>query len=181
METDELISLIETAAAPFVPEQAAIFAESVRQDLAFLYEETSPADVEGRERGEGDERDGWDEWDEMGERLIPREARPQPPERYRDRADLWVVFSSFVTHFVDPIGAAAEVVQFASEQDREALQRIILTPDPEQSFFTDEIDIYDRDRLRKDYRDLVELADQLGQEAFGEDFRLVDFVSREVL
>jgi len=160
MTAEEFIALVQESAGAFVPEQAARFAEAARQDLAYVRGE-----IEGGIEVEFEE-------DYEPPRL------PNPPRKYRNSTELWMTFSTFIAHFVDPIAAAVTVAQFA--QGTEGMpDHLVATAVEEGADPANEIDTFDLDRLKRDYQALLGLADELGREAFGDRFSIRDFIGSE--
>jgi hypothetical protein len=157
---EDLISELEAAAREIVPFDAAEFSAEVRDELAaYREQELLPLT---REREGGRERFG----------------RGKPgilvPERYRPRAEVFVVFETFVRSFVDPIMVAAEIPDLLANVDRDqqvtglAFRRFgeeqataVRPPEPKVLF--------------EDASQLMAMAGNLGRALFGSNFRDEDF------
>jgi hypothetical protein len=162
MTARELIEIIRKAGAEYAPDLVSEFAEAVDQDLSFLRAGGAPTG-------------------ELGPTDAQWPQRPGPPDRYRSEAELWIVFDSFVLHFLDPLAAAVDSLRRTQTFDREQLGRILFAISPEQEE-APELDSFDLGRLQQDLGEMTELVSQLGVAAFGERFRLTDFTTplREV-
>src|SRR5687768_1426103 len=132
---DDLIAEVVEAAMEFVPADALIFQAEAREELA-TYREMREEERRERfldrerppERERPREREGPDEPEPPRERqgTSYRGPRHVVPERYESRAEVFIVFETFVRFFLDPVLTAAEIPDLLIDAGRErAVERIV--------------------------------------------------------
>jgi hypothetical protein len=117
MTVEEAIETIESAAHQYDALDADVFARRVREDLSLLRRATEPPVAEGPRESN----------------LEYPPARPDfsVPDRYRDNAGLWVVFSAFISCFVDPIEFGVHALSsFQKRAARSEIERVVIVVRP---------------------------------------------------
>lgn len=107
--------------------------------------------------------------------------RPQPafkiPAKFADAAEHWLVFSSFVQCFLDPMECAINALNSFGEIDKDRrFNRVVFSHTEESTVAEDEMEISDLKRMRRDSKESLALVSKLGKGVFGKLFDIQDFV-----
>jgi hypothetical protein len=169
MTHDELIELIRRYATIYSPDQVATFEGAVAEEIEFL-------------RGNRRQHDQAEDSRVSRERSFKEELGI--PTRYAATPELWATFTVFVTQFIDPVRSSLAATQYAADSFDLAGGRIVFVNAAEagaesSEASTEELDSFEIESLSRDVHSLVSLADVLGREAFGEVFRIADFIPGE--
>lgn len=157
---DELISELEEAATEVAPVEAVEFVAEARDELAAYREQQNvPRQFERTTEGE---------------RFDIRRSGIIVPSRYRDRAEVFVVFETFVRFFLDPVTVAAEIPNLLARVDPEwqinQFAFLRFGEEPPAAVQPPESGV-----LLEDSADLIAMATRLGSALFGDSFRAEDF------
>lgn len=159
MTAEEALEVIERSATGLSIPELNLFLAKTREDLALFEQEES---------------------DERSERSVFRDQRPAfaVPSRYRENADLWLVFSAFVAAFVDPVAQAIDAAGNLEALGGDTLvSRIELSWRGDEVSPVDSLEFSDRRRWEEDLRELMRLGGELGRALFEQDFSLEDFLA----
>jgi hypothetical protein len=166
MTAEEAIEFIEVAANLHAAMDADIFSTRVREDLSIFRRHAETPTIE---------------------RSVDRDVEYPPfrpefsvPERYREDPELWVVFSAFVSCFVDPIEFGVSALNsFRESLGHSEIERVAIVSETRQEEDADEMEILDLETLTRNRHELIEIADEIGRGLFGSDFDVRDFVGDE--
>lgn len=161
MTADEALAVIEDSARSVLGIDTALFSVKVREDLALYRRQVAATD-----RTPDD----------------PPESRLafRVPERYREEGELWIVFSSFVSTFLDPISVAQQIVKTLPELPAvPTVERVVMLSELDATDQSDELEVLDADRLATNLREMIDIAALIGREFFGDSFSISDFLYGE--
>lgn len=158
MTADEALTVIEDAARSVPGIDLALFSAKVREDLALYRRQVTLTDRTADD---------------------PPQSRLafHIPERYRDDGELWIVFSAFISTFLDPISVAQQIAKSLPELPTQpAIERVVMSSEFDTDVEGDELELLDADRLATYLREMVDTAVLIGREFFGEGFSISDFL-----
>jgi hypothetical protein len=165
MTAEEAIIIIEGAAHQYSALDADIFTLRVREDLSLFRQQRESPQFEHRPI----ERD-----------VEYPSSKPEfsIPERYSNNAELWVVFSAFVSCFLDPIDFGVHALRtFQASAAGTELERVAIVSENRPENDPEEIEFLDLDHLLQDRAQLQMLAAEIGRGLFGDQFNVSDFVA----
>jgi len=163
MRADEAIRMIERAAVHIPVPDLAVFSQRARRDLGLYRAE--PHRPPHKEPPSAE----------------LRYPEPSPafsvPRKYAEAAELWIVYSSFCTCFLDPIVCGEYVLGAFPKLCGDAeIKHIVFATTADDDADPEEMDTVDQKRLSRDVREMFHLGAQIGRAMFGEHFKIGDFI-----
>lgn len=166
MKAEEAIEIIERTASLYTAIDTAVFSERVREDLSLFRRQADAPRFERRPEGG----------------VEYPESRPEfsISDKYRGNAEISVVFSAFISCFLDPIDFGIDALgSFREFAQGSKVERVALVSESRQEEDPEEMEIMDLDRLVQQRRELIQLAAEIGRGLFDNEFDVRDFVAGE--
>ncbi len=165
MTSEDVIALLEGVARTYVPNEASSFRERALEDLLVFRHQPRM------------------EWHPEKKRPPESESPPEHtvafriPKGYREEPELFLVFSSFVSYFLDPIACALHALRsFQKFPSETKLERIAFASEIQAEELPDELEFLDAERLGRDLSEMTNTVSQIGRHVFGDKFSLGDFM-----
>jgi len=165
MTAEEAMKIIESTAHQYSALDADVFTLRVREDLSLFRQQRELPRFERRSI-------------ESDVEYPPSRPEFSIPERYINNAELWVVFSSFVSCFLDPIEFGVHALSsFQANAARTELERVAMVSEARQENDPEEIEFLDLEHLLRDRQELEALVVEIGRGLFGDQFDASEFVA----